>query len=68
MESIVLSKEPVVHILQMLLVTRQEEQKVLVSELLLLIQLLHHAEPRLVQIFKMELQLQHVKESQIVFL
>jgi hypothetical protein len=68
MEQIVSSKELAVHTPQMLLVTRQEEQKVLVSGLLLLTQLLHHAEPRLVLIFQMELQHQLAQEFQIVFL
>lgn len=68
MEPIVLSKELVVLTPQMLLVTRQEEQKEPVSGFLLLTQLLPHAEPRLVLIFQMEHQLQHVKESQTVFL
>ena len=68
MELIVLSKELAVHTPQMLLVTRPEVQKELVSGLLLLTQLLPHAEPRLVLIFQMEHQQQHVKESQIVFL
>jgi hypothetical protein len=68
MEQIVLSKEHAVHTFQMLLVTRLEVLKELVSGSLLLMQLLHHAEPRLVLIFQMEPQQLHVKEFQIVFL
>jgi hypothetical protein len=68
MEQIVLSKEHAVHTFQMLLVTRLEVLKELVSGSLLLMQLLPHAELKLVLIFQMEPQLQHAKESQVVFL
>jgi hypothetical protein len=68
MEQIVSLKELAVHTPQMLLVTRQEEQKELVSGLLLLTQLLPHAEPKLVLIFQMELQHQLAQEFQTVFL
>ncbi len=68
MEQIVSSKEHAIHTFRILLVIRPEGQKELVSGLLLLTQLLHHAEPRLVLIFQMELQHQLAQEFQTVFL